>query len=93
VDDPTPELRQQVLAGDADAFGEVFDVCARSVYNHAFRLTGDWSAAEDVMAMTFGYSQLLLSPASYQVIGAPQGAVVSSTALVRAAEVAAPGDV
>jgi DNA-directed RNA polymerase specialized sigma24 family protein len=53
VDDPTPELRSGVLAWDADAFGEVFDVCARSVYNHAFRLTGDWSAAEDVMAMTF----------------------------------------
>jgi hypothetical protein len=53
VDDPTPELRTRVLAGDAEAFGEVFDVCARSVYNHAFRLTGDWSAAEDVMAMTF----------------------------------------
>jgi RNA polymerase sigma factor (sigma-70 family) len=53
VDDPTPELRRRVLAGDADAFGEVFDACARSVYNHAFRLTGDWSAAEDVMAMTF----------------------------------------
>jgi RNA polymerase sigma factor (sigma-70 family) len=53
VDDPTPELRLRVLVGDADAFGAVFDACARSVYNHAFRLTGDWSAAEDVMAMTF----------------------------------------
>lgn len=53
MDNPAPELRTRVLAGDADAFGEVFDVCARSVYNHAFRLTGDWSAAEDVMAMTF----------------------------------------
>ena len=53
MDDPTPDLRARVLAGDADAFGEVFDACARSVYNHAFRLTGDWSAAEDVMAMTF----------------------------------------
>jgi RNA polymerase sigma factor (sigma-70 family) len=53
VDDPTSELRARILAGDADAFGEVFDLCARSVYNHAFRLTGDWSAAEDVMAMTF----------------------------------------
>jgi RNA polymerase sigma factor (sigma-70 family) len=53
VDDPTPELRLRILAGDADAFGEVFDVCARSVYNHAFRLTGDWWTAEDVMAMTF----------------------------------------
>jgi RNA polymerase sigma factor (sigma-70 family) len=53
VEDPTSELRARVLAGDADAFGEVFDVCARLVYNHAFRLTGDWTAAEDVMAMTF----------------------------------------
>jgi RNA polymerase sigma-70 factor (ECF subfamily) len=31
----------------------VFDAYAKSVYNHAFRLTGDWSVAEDVMAATF----------------------------------------
>jgi RNA polymerase sigma-70 factor (ECF subfamily) len=53
VDDPTPQLRARAKAGDADAFGMVFDACAKSVYNHAFRLTGDWSAAEEVMAMTF----------------------------------------
>jgi RNA polymerase sigma-70 factor (ECF subfamily) len=53
VDDPTPQLRAGARAGDADAFGAVFDACAKSVYNHAFRLTGDWSAAEEVMAMTF----------------------------------------
>jgi RNA polymerase sigma factor (sigma-70 family) len=53
VDDPTPRLRAGARAGDADAFGAVFDACAKSVYNHAFRLTGDWSAAEEVMAMTF----------------------------------------
>lgn len=53
MDDPTPQLRAGVRAGDADAFGAVFDACAKSVYNHAFRLTGDWSAAEEVMAMTF----------------------------------------
>jgi RNA polymerase sigma factor (sigma-70 family) len=53
VDDPTPQLRARARAGDADAFGAVFDACAKSVYNHAFRLTGDWSAAEEVMAMTF----------------------------------------
>jgi RNA polymerase sigma factor (sigma-70 family) len=53
VDDPTPQLRARVRAGDADAFGAVFDACAKSVYNHAFRLTGDWSVAEEVMAMTF----------------------------------------
>jgi RNA polymerase sigma factor (sigma-70 family) len=53
VDDPTPQLRARARAGDPDAFGAVFDACAKSVYNHAFRLTGDWSAAEEVMAMTF----------------------------------------
>jgi RNA polymerase sigma-70 factor (ECF subfamily) len=53
VDDPTPQLRLRARAGDADAFGAVFDACAKAVYNHAFRLTGDWSAAEEVMAMTF----------------------------------------
>lgn len=40
-------------SGDPDAFGELFDAYHRAVYNHAFRLTGDWSAAEDVMALTF----------------------------------------
>jgi RNA polymerase sigma factor (sigma-70 family) len=53
MDDPTAQLRAQARAGDADAFGTVFDACAKSVYNHAFRLTGDWSAAEEIMAMTF----------------------------------------
>jgi RNA polymerase sigma-70 factor (ECF subfamily) len=53
VNDPTSQLRDRARAGDADAFGAVFDACAKSVYNHAFRLTGDWSAAEEVMAMTF----------------------------------------
>jgi RNA polymerase sigma-70 factor, ECF subfamily len=53
MDDPTAQLRAQARAGDTDAFGAVFDACAKSVYNHAFRLTGDWSAAEEIMAMTF----------------------------------------
>jgi RNA polymerase sigma factor (sigma-70 family) len=53
MDDPTAQLRAKARAGDADAFGAVFDVCAKSVYNHAFRLTGDWAAAEEIMAMTF----------------------------------------
>jgi RNA polymerase sigma factor (sigma-70 family) len=53
VDDPTSQLRARARAGDAEAFGAVFDACAKSVYNHAFRLTGDWSAAEEVMSMTF----------------------------------------
>ena len=53
MDDPTAQLRARARAGDADAFGAIFDACAKSVYNHAFRLTGDWSTAEEVMAMTF----------------------------------------
>jgi RNA polymerase sigma factor (sigma-70 family) len=46
-------LRARIRAGDPDAFGSLFDDYARAVYNHAFRLTGDWSAAEDVLSLTF----------------------------------------
>jgi RNA polymerase sigma-70 factor (ECF subfamily) len=40
-------------AGDADAFGQLFARHARAVYNHAFRLCGSWSVAEDVTQNTF----------------------------------------
>jgi len=53
MDDPSAQLRARARAGDADAFGTLFDSCAKAVYNHAFRLIGDWSTAEDVMAQTF----------------------------------------
>jgi RNA polymerase sigma-70 factor (ECF subfamily) len=33
--------------------GVLFDEHARAVYNHAFRLTGDWASAEDVVSLTF----------------------------------------
>ncbi|MER6173287.1 RNA polymerase sigma factor [Streptosporangium sp. NPDC001681] len=46
-------MRARVRAGDPDAFSQLFDDHARSVYNHAFRLTGDWSVAEDVVSVTF----------------------------------------
>jgi RNA polymerase sigma-70 factor (ECF subfamily) len=46
-------LRSRVRDGDADAFGELFGSFAPHVYNHAFRLTGDWAAAEDVLSLTF----------------------------------------
>lgn len=46
-------LRARIRAGDPHAFGELFDEHARGVYNHAFRLTGDWSVAEDVVSLTF----------------------------------------
>jgi RNA polymerase sigma-70 factor (ECF subfamily) len=46
-------LRKRIRAGGHDAFGELFDAYARSVYNHAFRLTGDWAQAEDIVSLTF----------------------------------------
>lgn len=49
----TSELRSRIRDGDPAAFEELFDACARAVYNHAFRLTADWSVAEDVMSETF----------------------------------------
>ncbi|MFE7995489.1 RNA polymerase sigma factor, partial [Streptomyces shenzhenensis] len=49
----TTDLRTRIRAGDPDAFAALFDAYARTVYNHAFRLTADWSVAEDVMSATF----------------------------------------
>ncbi|MFB7470439.1 RNA polymerase sigma factor [Kitasatospora sp. NPDC056184] len=46
-------MRTRVRAGDRDEFGRLFDTHARAVYNHVFRLTGNWSTAEDVMSLTF----------------------------------------
>ncbi|MFE9680800.1 RNA polymerase sigma factor [Streptomyces sp. NPDC006285] len=46
-------LRKRIGTGDHDAFGEIFDAYARSVYNHAYRLTGDWAVAEDIVSLTF----------------------------------------
>ncbi len=47
------ELRRRVRAGDRQTFADLYEDYARTVYNHALRLTGDWSAAEDVMSETF----------------------------------------
>ncbi|WP_346539974.1 RNA polymerase sigma factor [Micromonospora sp. DPT] len=46
-------MRARMRAGDPDAFRDLFDEHVRSVYNHGFRLTGDWSVAEDVVSLTF----------------------------------------
>lgn len=46
-------MRAGVRSGDPDAFRDLFDRCARAVYNHGFRLTGTWMAAEEVVALTF----------------------------------------
>jgi DNA-directed RNA polymerase specialized sigma24 family protein len=42
-----------VFAGDPDAFGVLFDQYAHAVCNLGFRLTGNWSAAEEVVSVTF----------------------------------------
>ena len=45
--------RARIRAGDPEAFAELYDAYARAVYNHAHRLTGDWSTAEEVMVHLF----------------------------------------
>jgi RNA polymerase sigma factor (sigma-70 family) len=46
-------LRTAVAGGDETAFGLLFDRHSRAVYNHAFRLCGSWSVAEDLTQATF----------------------------------------
>ncbi|MCX2185005.1 RNA polymerase sigma factor [Streptomyces sp. SKN60] len=48
-----PGFRARLRAGDEGAFGTLFHDHATSVYNHCFRLTGDWSAAEDCTSLVF----------------------------------------
>lgn len=46
-------MRARLRAGDRDAFAQLYEKHARTVHNHAYRLTGDWSTAEEVMSETF----------------------------------------
>jgi RNA polymerase sigma factor (sigma-70 family) len=46
-------LRARIRDGDPDAFGTLFDEHSRAVCNLAFRLTGDWTSAEEVTSLTF----------------------------------------
>jgi RNA polymerase sigma factor (sigma-70 family) len=48
-----PSLRARVRVGDPDAFSMLFDEHSRAVYNLAFRLTGNWSTAEEAVSLTF----------------------------------------
>jgi RNA polymerase sigma-70 factor (ECF subfamily) len=47
------ELWTAGTEGDEAAFGQLFERHSRAVYNHAFRLCGSWSVAEDVTQTTF----------------------------------------
>lgn len=45
--------RARLSAGEPAAFGELFDEHASAIYRHAARMTGDRTAAEDVVSLTF----------------------------------------
>lgn len=47
------ELWAAATSGSSGAFGVLFDRHARAVYNHCFRLTASWTAAEDHTQNTF----------------------------------------
>jgi RNA polymerase sigma factor (sigma-70 family) len=40
-------------AADPSAFGELFERHADAIYNHCFRRTASWSAAEDLVSVVF----------------------------------------
>lgn len=46
-------MRTRIRAGDAAAFGDLFDAHARDVHRYAARALGRWSSAEDVVSLTF----------------------------------------
>jgi RNA polymerase sigma-70 factor (ECF subfamily) len=52
-DPPDNDLWDRAAAGSGAAFGMLFDRHAKAVYNHCFRLTASWSAAEDLTQTTF----------------------------------------
>jgi len=47
------DLWSQVSTHNGAAFAELFERHSKSVYNHCFRLTGSWSAAEDLTSVVF----------------------------------------
>lgn len=47
------ELWQQAGKGDPSAFGVLFERHVDAVYNHCFRRTGSWTAAEDLTSVVF----------------------------------------
>ena len=54
MDDTTDmALWERVVAGDGDAFADLFTRHADAIANYAFRRTADWDAAEDVTSLVF----------------------------------------
>jgi RNA polymerase sigma factor (sigma-70 family) len=48
-----PSQRARIRAGDPATFGQLFTDHAHEVYRHVVRSTGNWSAAEDIVSLTF----------------------------------------
>jgi RNA polymerase sigma-70 factor, ECF subfamily len=46
-------LWRRAVAGEAEAFGEIYERHADAIYNFCFRRTGDWALAEDLTATVF----------------------------------------
>ncbi len=46
-------LWSRARAGDAGAFGLLFERHARTVYNYCFRRVGNWAVAEDLLSIVF----------------------------------------
>ncbi len=47
------ELWERAAAGEQSAFAALFERHVQAVWNHAYRLTGSWAAAEDLTSNTF----------------------------------------
>jgi len=60
-------LWQRVMAGEAAAFGELFDRRADAIYNFCLRRTADRTAAEDLLSATF--LQAWRGRAAVQLVG------------------------
>lgn len=46
-------LCERARAGDANAFGLLFERHHKAIYNFCFRRLGDWSVAEDTLSLVF----------------------------------------
>jgi RNA polymerase sigma factor (sigma-70 family) len=47
------DLWRLIAADDHQAFTELYERHARAVWNHAYRLTASWAAADDLLAQAF----------------------------------------
>jgi len=50
---PDAQLWEAIAGDDHAAFTALFERHAQAVWNYVYRLTGSWSAAEDVLSTTF----------------------------------------